>query len=184
VVARCVRKRPDDLPSLVDAIGGRRSCAGESGVPCVTQSQPCCSPVSFCFRHAQYGIQMVINGKTEIIGEFLEFEKTSGLQVNCSPRVITVNKTVFTIETGSSSRTWRLIVYDWLPLGTVLGPKRDLSLLPRTRSVQRPGRCRVRELIDRIDNPTPDRHAGGITSGRELTGPSSAFPQEPYRRSA
>jgi hypothetical protein len=30
------------------------------------------------------------------------------------------------------------------------------------------GRCRVRELIDRIDNPTPDRHAGGVTSGRQL----------------
>jgi hypothetical protein len=27
------------------------------------------------------------------------------------------------------------------------------------------GRCRVRELVDRIDNPIPDRHAGGITSG-------------------
>jgi hypothetical protein len=36
--------------------------------------------------------------------------------------------------------------------------------------------CRVRELIDRIDNPTPDRRAGGITvspSIGEVTGCSS-----------
>jgi hypothetical protein len=38
-------------------------------------------------------------------------------------------------------------------------------------------RCRVRELIDRIDNPTPDRRAAGITSGRELVGPFSPFHQ-------
>jgi hypothetical protein len=43
--------------------------------------------------------------------------------------------------------------------------------------MQRPGRCRIRELIDRIDNPTPDRHTGGITSGRKPVGASSAFHQ-------
>jgi hypothetical protein len=35
------------------------------------------------------------------------------------------------------------------------------------------------ELIDRIDNPTPDRHAGGITRGCELVGSSSAFYKSP-----
>jgi len=42
---------------------------------------------------------MVINGKMEIIGEFLEFEKTPGLQVNCSPSHNKVNTIVLTIET-------------------------------------------------------------------------------------
>jgi hypothetical protein len=42
-------------------------------------------------------------------------------------------------------------------------------------SVQRPGRCRVREMIDRIDDPTPYCHAGSVTSRRELVRSPSAF---------
>jgi hypothetical protein len=37
------------------------------------------------------------------------------------------------------------------------------------------GRYCGRELVDRIDNPTPDRHAGGVTNRPELVGPSGAF---------
>jgi hypothetical protein len=33
----------------------------------------------------------------------------------------------------------------------------------------------VRELVDRIDNPTPDCHTGSIASGRELVGPSQGL---------
>ncbi len=52
-----------------------------------------------------------------------------------------------------------------------------VSPLPSVKSVQRPGRRCVRELIDRINNSTPDRHAGGITSGCEFVGSSGALHQ-------
>ena len=42
-------------------------------------------------------------------------------------------------------------------------------------SVHRPGRRCVRELIDRIDNPTPDCRAGGVANRPELVDPSGAF---------
>jgi hypothetical protein len=43
------------------------------------------------------------------------------------------------------------------------------------RSVHRPGRHRVRELRDRVDNPEPDRYPDGVTSCRELVGSSGAL---------
>src|SRR5947209_19198221 len=50
-----------------------------------------------------------------------------------------------------------------------------LSALPRARSVQRPGRCRVRELPDYVADPKPDYLAGGVASCPELISMTSAF---------
>src|SRR5437016_1286266 len=53
--------------------------------------------------------------------------------------------------------------------------RKDASRSPE--SVHRPGRYRVRELPDCIDDPPPDQtcHAGVVTIHRELAGPYSAF---------
>jgi RNA polymerase sigma factor (sigma-70 family) len=44
--------------------------------------------------------------------------------------------------------------------------------------VHRPRRYRVRELLDCIDDPMPDCHAGGITSRRELDPALARLPSE------
>jgi len=41
--------------------------------------------------------------------------------------------------------------------------------------MDRPRRCYVRELINRLDDAKPDRHAGEVSGCRELINPPDAF---------
>jgi hypothetical protein len=69
----------------------------------------------------------------------------------------------------SSGRT---ATFHW---STVLGPKRNRSTLPRTRSVQSPGWGRVRELGDSGSDPAPHGRAGVVAGGHELVSSGGAF---------
>src|ERR1700730_8560436 len=54
-----------------------------------------------------------------------------------------------------------------------------VSSPPSVKSVQRTGRCCVRELPDDVADPKPDYLAGGVASCPELVGMTSAFAPGP-----